>query len=218
MPHYAPALTDDPAAITHYRRTVRGEVIDSGSPPSAANRVEVTLVAIGRAKRLVEMGHDVIFIIDSMTDLCKAYSDTAHRSGVAGTDPSWIEDPRWLFLQARAAEDGGSLTMVATIDATRDGRDGHLYRVLADACQAMIRLDSSLADAGSPIAIDVHQSRTFDEALILSPEELTLRHVLSTLEPTDAASLLNEQLQKTSSNAILLSLVQPATPRRRFRF
>jgi transcription termination factor Rho len=212
------ALTDDPAAITHYKRTVKGEVLHGGSPPSAANRVEVTLLAIGRAKRLVEMGHDVIVIIDSMTDLCKAYSDTAHGGRAEGADPPWIEDPRRLFLQARAIEDGGSLTMVAAIDATRDGRDGHLYRVLADACQTVIQLDNSLATAGSPIAIDVHQSQTFDEALSLSPEELTLRNILDTLEPADAASLLDEQLQKTSSNAELLGLVQPAARRlRRFR-
>jgi transcription termination factor Rho len=165
----------------------------------------------------VEMGHDVIFIVDSMTDLCRAYSDTARGRRAADADPPWIEDPRRLFLQARATENGGSLTMVAAIDATRDGRDGHLYRVLADACQAMIRLDSSPVTAGSPLAIDVHQSRTFDEAPILSHGELTLRHVLDSLGSADAASLLDERLRETSSNAELLNLVQPTAPVRRLR-
>jgi transcription termination factor Rho len=210
------ALIDDPAAITDYRRTVTGEVIDSGTPPSAANRVEVALFALERAKRLVEMGHDVIFVIESMTDLCKAYSDTAHGRRAADADPPWIDNPRRLFLQARAIESGGSLTIVAAIDEIRDGRDGRLYRVLADTCQAEIRLDSSLATAGSPIAIDVLKSRTFDEGFTLSPEELTIRRTLDTLEPTDAASLLNEQLQKTSGNEEFLRQVQRPALGRRF--
>jgi transcription termination factor Rho len=173
-------------------------------------------LAVERARRQVELGLDVVVMVDSLTDLAGAHARVgggARRSTGADTD-----EPRRLLTQARNIEVGGSLTVIAAVDPAGDSVRGasRLHRALADACDAEIWLDPSLAAAHRLFTIDVRSSRTTGEERFLSADELQLvravQRVLRRLKPSDAADTLTTSLGRNGSNAQLLLQIRKQNP------
>jgi transcription termination factor Rho len=219
--HLMVVLVDErPEEVTDMQRTVKGEVIASTFDRPATDHTTVAELAIERAKRLVEMGHDVVVLLDSITRLGRAYNIAAPASGrilSGGVDSSALYPPKRFFGAARNIEFGGSLTILATaLIETGSRMDEVIFEEFKGTGNMELRLRREFADKRIFPAIDVDSSGTRREELLLSREELAvvwkLRRVLSALDGQQALELMIEKLKKTASNVEFLMQVQKTTP------
>jgi transcription termination factor Rho len=219
--HLMVVLVDErPEEVTDFERSVKGEVISSTFDRPASDHTAVAELAIERAKRLVELGHDVVVLLDGITRLGRAYNLAAPASGrilSGGVDSAALYPPKRFFGAARNIEDGGSLTILATaLIESGSKMDEVIFEEFKGTGNMEIRLRRDFADKRIFPAIDAVQSGTRREELLMSKEELSiiwkLRRVLSGLDGQQALELLLERLKKSSSNIEFLTQVQKTTP------
>ena len=219
--HLMVVLVDErPEEVTDFERSVKGEVISSTFDRPATDHTMVAELAIERAKRLVELGHDVVVLLDGITRLGRAYNLAAPASGrilSGGVDSAALYPPKRFFGAARNIEDGGSLTILATaLIESGSKMDEVIFEEFKGTGNMEIRLRRDLADKRIFPAIDAVQSGTRREELLMSKEELAivwkLRRVLSGLDGQQALELLLERLKKTQTNLEFLMQVQKTTP------
>jgi transcription termination factor Rho len=219
--HLMVVLVDErPEEVTDMQRSVKGEVIASTFDRPAEDHTTVAELSIERAKRLVEMGHDVVILLDSMTRLGRAYNLSAPPSGrilSGGVDSAALFPPKKFFGAARNIENGGSLTIIATaLVETGSRMDEVIFEEFKGTGNMELKLDRKLADKRIFPAVDVDASGTRKEEILLSPDELkviwTLRRVLHALDPQQAIELLLNKLKDTKTNFEFLLQVQKTTP------
>ena len=218
--HLMVVLVDErPEEVTDMQRTVKGEVIHSTFDHPADDHTTVAELAIERAKRLVEMGHDVVILLDNITRLGRAYNNSAPASGrilSGGVDSTALYPPKRFFGAARNIENGGSLTILAAaLVETGSRMDEVIFEEFKGTGNMELRLRRELAEKRLFPAVDVGASSTRKEEILLPPDELKiiwqLRRVLHALEPQQALELLMEQMRKTKSNAEFMLQVQRTT-------
>jgi transcription termination factor Rho len=219
--HLMVVLVDErPEEVTDFQRSVKGEVISSTFDRPASDHTIVAELAIERAKRLVELGHDVVVLLDGITRLGRAYNLAAPASGrilSGGVDSAALYPPKRFFGAARNIENGGSLTILATaLIESGSKMDEVIFEEFKGTGNMEIRLRRDFAEKRLFPAIDAVQSGTRREELLVSKEELAiiwkLRRVLSALDGQQALELLLERLKKTHSNVEFLMQVQKTTP------
>jgi transcription termination factor Rho len=219
--HLMVVLVDErPEEVTDFQRTVKGEVISSTFDRPPSDHTTVSELAIERAKRLVELGHDVVVLLDGITRLGRAYNLAAPASGrilSGGVDSSALYPPKRFFGAARNIEGGGSLTILATsLVETGSKMDEVIFEEFKGTGNWELRLRREFADKRIFPAIDVDQSGTRREELLMSKDELQivwkLRRVLSALEGQQALELMLEKLKSTKSNVEFLMQVNKTTP------
>lgn len=219
--HLMVVLVDErPEEVTDFERSVKGEVISSTFDRHASDHTLVAELAIERAKRLVELGQDVVVLLDGITRLSRAYNLAAPASGrilSGGVDAAALYPPKKFFGAARNIEDGGSLTILATaLVETGSKMDEVIFEEFKGTGNMELRLSRSLAEKRIFPAIDVNGSSTRREEILMSKDELAivykLRRVMGALDQTQAAELLLGQLRKTKTNVEFLLHVQKTTP------
>jgi transcription termination factor Rho len=202
-----------PEEVTDLSRSVRGEVIASTFDSSPAQQTAVAELAIERAKRLVELGKDVVVLLDSITRLGRAYNLAAPSSGrilSGGVDSTALLPPKRFLGAARNVENGGSLTIFATaLVETGSTGDSLIFEELKATGNAELKLDRSTAARRVYPAVDVVQSSTRREDLLMSPEELaatwTLRRALNQSDRQQGIDVLLDGLRKTRTNIEFLT-------------
>ncbi len=219
--HLMVVLVDErPEEVTDMKRSVKGEVIASTFDRPAEDHTTVAELAIERAKRLVEMGQDVVVLLDSMTRLGRAYNLAAPASGrilSGGVDSAALYPPKKFFGAARNIEEGGSLTIIATaLVETGSRMDEVIFEEFKGTGNMELKLDRRLADKRIFPAVDVDASGTRKEELLMSTEELKivwkLRRVLHALDTMQGIELLLSKLRETQNNYEFLRQVQQTTP------
>ncbi|GGX36080.1 transcription termination factor Rho [Streptomyces lomondensis] len=219
--HLMVVLVDErPEEVTDMQRSVKGEVISSTFDRPAEDHTTVAELAIERAKRLVELGHDVVVLLDSITRLGRAYNLAAPASGrilSGGVDSTALYPPKRFFGAARNIEDGGSLTILATALVDTGSRmDEVIFEEFKGTGNAELKLDRKLADKRIFPAVDVDASGTRKEEILLANDELAivwkLRRVLHALDQQQAVELLLDKMKQTKSNAEFLMQIQKTTP------
>jgi transcription termination factor Rho len=219
--HLMVVLVDErPEEVTDFERSTKGEVISSTFDRPASDHTMVAELAIERAKRLVELGHDVVVLLDGITRLGRAYNLAAPASGrilSGGVDSAALYPPKKFFGAARNIENGGSLTILATaLIESGSKMDEVIFEEFKGTGNMEIRLRRDFADKRLFPAIDAVQSGTRREELLMSKEELQivwkLRRVLSGLDGQQALELLIERLKKSQTNVEFLMQVQKTTP------
>ena len=202
-------LVDErPEEVTDMERTVQGEVISSTFDRPASDHTTVAELAIERAKRLVELGQDVVVLLDSMTRLARAYNIAAPASGrilSGGVDAQALYPPKKFFGAARNIENGGSLTIISSaLVETGSKMDEVIFEEFKGTGNMELRLSRELADKRMFPAVDINASGTRREELITDPQELPviyrLRRLLGGLEPEQAYQTLVPRLKKTMTN------------------
>jgi transcription termination factor Rho len=209
-------LVDErPEEVTDMQRSVKGEVIYSTFDRPAEEHTQVSELALERAKRLVEMGTDVVILLDSITRLARAHNLATPASGrilSGGVDSQALYPPKRFFGAARNIEEGGSLTILGTaLVETGSKMDEVIFEEFKGTGNMELRLDRKLADKRIYPAIDIEASGTRKEELLFDSKELTqvwkLRRVLLALEPGAALELLIDRLKTTKTNGEFLSEV-----------
>ena len=215
--HLMVVLVDErPEEVTEMQRAVKGEVIASTFDRPADDHTSVAELSIERAKRLVELGHDVVVLLDSITKLGRAYNLAAPASGrvlSGGVDSAALYPPKKFFGAARNIENGGSLTIIATALVDTDSKmDEVIFEEFKGTGNMELRLSQDLANRRVFPAVEVNASGTRREELLLGPEELKimykLRRVLGALEPQQALELLLDRIRRTRTNIEFLRQVQ----------
>ncbi|MDF5752535.1 transcription termination factor Rho [Spongiactinospora sp. TRM90649] len=218
--HLMVVLVDErPEEVTDMQRSVKGEVIHSTFDRPAEDHTTVAELAIERAKRLVELGHDVVVLLDSITRLGRAYNLAAPASGrilSGGVDSTALYPPKRFFGAARNIENGGSLTILATaLVETGSKMDEVIFEEFKGTGNMELKLNRSLADKRIFPAVDVDASSTRKEEILMARDELQivwkLRRVLHALDMQQALELLLEKMKETKSNAEFLLQVQKTT-------
>jgi transcription termination factor Rho len=218
--HLMVVLVDErPEEVTDMQRSVKGEVIASTFDRPAEDHTTVAELSIERAKRLVELGHDVVVLLDSLTRLGRAYNTAAPASGrilSGGVDSMALYPPKRFFGAARNIEHGGSLTILATaLVETGSRMDEVIFEEFKGTGNMELKLDRRLADKRIFPAVDVDASGTRKEEILLAPEELAivwkLRRVLHALDQQQALELLLEKMKQTRTNAEFLMQIQKTT-------
>jgi transcription termination factor Rho len=218
--HLMVVLVDErPEEVTDMTRSVKGEVIASTFDRPAEDHTTIAELAIERAKRLVELGHDVVVLLDSITRLGRAYNIAAPASGrilSGGVDSAALYPPKKFFGAARNIEDGGSLTILATaLIETGSRMDEVIFEEFKGTGNMELILDRRLADKRIFPAVNVVSSSTRKEEILMGSEELNivwkLRRVLHALEPQAALELLLEKMKGTKSNVEFLMQIQKTT-------
>jgi transcription termination factor Rho len=218
--HLMVVLVDErPEEVTDMQRSVKGEVIASTFDRPADDHTTVAELAIERAKRLVELGHDVVVLLDSITRLGRAYNIAAPASGrilSGGVDSAALYPPKTFFGAARNIEEGGSLTILATaLVETGSRMDEVIFEEFKGTGNMELKLDRKMADKRIFPAVDVDASGTRKEEILMGSEELNivwkLRRVLHALEPQAALELLLEKMKGTKSNVEFLMQIQKTT-------
>lgn len=219
--HMMVVLVDErPEEVTDMQRTVKGEVIASTFDRPAEDHTTVAELAIERAKRLVELGHDVVVLLDSITRLGRAYNLSAPASGrilSGGVDSAALYPPKRFFGAARNIEDGGSLTILATaLVETGSKMDEIIFEEFKGTGNMELRLSRALADKRIFPAVDVNASGTRREEILMAPDETKiiwkLRRALAGLDQQQALELVLNRLKETSSNVEFLMQVQKSMP------
>ncbi|MFE0189754.1 transcription termination factor Rho [Streptomyces sp. NPDC058989] len=219
--HLMVVLVDErPEEVTDMQRSVKGEVISSTFDRPAEDHTTVAELAIERAKRLVELGHDVVVLLDSITRLGRAYNLAAPASGrilSGGVDSTALYPPKRFFGAARNIEDGGSLTILATALVDTGSRmDEVIFEEFKGTGNLELKLDRKLADKRIFPAVDVDASGTRKEEILMGSDELAivwkLRRVLHALDQQQAIELLLDKMKQTKSNAEFLLQIQKTTP------
>ncbi|WP_292716671.1 transcription termination factor Rho [Microbacterium sp. 13-71-7] len=217
--HLMVVLVDErPEEVTDMQRTVKGEVIASTFDRPAEDHTTVAELAIERAKRLVELGRDVVVLLDSITRLGRAYNIAAPASGrvlTGGVDASALYPPKRFFGAARNIENGGSLTILATaLVETGSKMDEVIFEEFKGTGNSELRLSRALADKRIFPAVDVNASSTRREEMLLSPDEVKitwkLRRALAGLDPQQALEVVLGKLKETDSNVEFLLQMQNA--------
>jgi len=219
--HLMVVLVDErPEEVTDMQRTVKGEVIASTFDRPAEDHTTVAELAIERAKRLVELGRDVVVLLDSITRLGRAYNISAPTSGrvlSGGVDASALYPPKRFFGAARNIENGGSLTILATaLVETGSKMDDVIFEEFKGTGNSELRLSRQLADKRIFPAVDVNASSTRREEMLLSPDEVKitwkLRRALAGLDPQQALEVVLGKLKETQSNVEFLVQMQKSIP------
>jgi transcription termination factor Rho len=208
-------IDERPEEVTDMQRMVTGpraEVISSTFDEPTSRHIQVAEMVIEKAKRMVEFGHNVVIVLDSITRLARAYNTEIPHSGkilTGGVDANALHKPKRFFGAARNIQDGGSLTILATalID-TGSKMDEVIFEEFKGTGNMELHLDRRLVEKRVWPAIDVNRSGTRREELLLDPEELkriwVLRRVLNDMNPVEAMELLSSRLRRTKSNAEFL--------------
>ncbi|EID55365.1 transcription termination factor Rho [Saccharomonospora xinjiangensis] len=219
--HLMVVLVDErPEEVTDMQRSVKGEVIASTFDRPPSDHTSVAELSIERAKRLVEMGHDVVVLLDSITRLGRAYNLAAPASGrilSGGVDSTALFPPKRFLGAARNIEGGGSLTIFATaMVETGSTGDTVIFEEFKGTGNAELKLDRKIAERRVFPAVDVNPSGTRKEELLLSPDELAVTHklhrVLHALDSQQAIDLLLDRLRKTKTNIEFLMQVSKTAP------
>jgi transcription termination factor Rho len=219
--HLMVVLVDErPEEVTDMQRSVKGEVIASTFDRPPTDHTSVAELAIERAKRLVEMGHDVVVLLDSITRLGRAYNLAAPTSGrilSGGVDSTALYPPKRFLGAARNIEHGGSLTILATaLVETGSTMDTVIFEEFKGTGNAELKLDRRIADKRVFPAVDVDASGTRKEELLLNPEELNviykLRRVLHALDSQQGIELLLDRLKQSRTNYEFLMQIAKTTP------
>ena len=219
--HLMVVLVDErPEEVTDMQRTVKGEVIASTFDRPASDHTTVAELAIERAKRLVELGQDVVVLLDSITRLGRAYNLAAPASGrilSGGVDASALYPPKRFFGAARNIENGGSLTILATaLVETGSKMDEVIFEEFKGTGNMELRLSRQLAEKRIFPAVDVAASSTRREELLIDPAQLKimwrLRRLFTGLEQQQALELVLGKLKETQSNAEFLMVISKTTP------
>ncbi len=219
--HLMVVLVDErPEEVTDMQRTVKGEVIASTFDRPAEDHTTVAELAIERAKRLVELGRDVVVLLDSITRLGRAYNLAAPTSGrvlSGGVDASALYPPKRFFGAARNIENGGSLTILATaLVETGSKMDEVIFEEFKGTGNSELRLSRQLADKRIFPAVDVNASSTRREEMLLSPDEVKitwkLRRALAGLDTQQALEVVLGKLSDTQSNVEFLVQMQKSMP------
>jgi transcription termination factor Rho len=210
-------LVDErPEEVTDMQRSVKGTVVSSTFDQPSENHVQVTELVLDRVKRLVEMGHDVVVLLDSITRMARAFNLNTPASGrilSGGVDSTALYPPKKFFGAARNIEEGGSLTILATALVDTGSRmDEVIFEEFKGTGNLEIRLDRRLADKRIFPAIDIEMTGTRKEELLMEPAEAAavwkLRGVLHSLDPGAAIELLIKKTRETKNNAEFLSALQ----------
>jgi transcription termination factor Rho len=218
--HLMVVLVDErPEEVTDMQRSVKGEVIASTFDRPPQDHITVAELSIERAKRLVELGHDVVVLLDSITRLGRAYNLGAPASGrilTGGVDSAALYPPKRFLGAARNIENGGSLTIFATaLVETGSAMDTVIFEEFKGTGNAELKLDRRLADKRIFPAIDVDASGTRKEEILLAPEELRivlqLRRVLHALDTGASLELLLDKMKATRTNVEFLMQIQKTT-------
>lgn len=205
-------IDERPEEVTDMVRSVKGEVVSSTFDEPPERHVQVAEMAIEKARRLVEYGHDVVILLDNLTRLARAYNTVQPHSGKilsGGVDANAMHKPKRFFGAARNIEEGGSLTIIATalID-TGSRMDEVIFEEFKGTGNMELVLDRRLADRRVFPAIDIIKSGTRKEDLLYHPDEMDkiylVRQALADLAPLDAMNLLLGRLKKTNSNVEFL--------------
>lgn len=208
-------IDERPEEVTDMRRNVKGEVVASSLDEDVESHVRLSQLMIERCKRLTEMGREVFLLLDSITRLARAFNKWVGNTGrtmSGGVDIKAMDIPKKLFATARAFEEGGSLTIVGTalID-TGSRMDELIFQEFKGTGNMELVLDRRLADRRVWPAIDINQSGTRREELLLPPENLRavtmLRRTLTSMNPVDAMEQLVKQLGKFKSNREFIRLI-----------
>ncbi|MDA4894777.1 transcription termination factor Rho [Streptomyces sp. MS2A] len=219
--HLMVVLVDErPEEVTDMQRTVKGEVIASTFDRPAEDHTTVAELAIERAKRLVELGRDVVVLLDSITRLGRAYNISTPASGrvlTGGVDAAALYPPKRFFGAARNIENGGSLTILATaLVETGSKMDEVIFEEFKGTGNSELRLSRALADKRIFPAVDVNASSTRREEMLLSPDEVKitwkLRRALAGLDPQQALEVVLGKLKETGSNVEFLVQMQKSIP------
>ena len=210
-------IDERPEEVTHMRRSVpQAQVVASTADSGSADHVRIARIVLEQARRLVEMKEDVVILLDSITRLGRAANREMRGKGrtmSGGIDSRALEFPRQFFGAARKIEDGGSLTILGTaLVDTGSQMDEVIFQEFKGTGNMELVLDRKLAESRIFPAIDLHQSGTRREELLLSPEELPkthlLRRALAGLKPMEAMSLLLGRMQRTKNNVDMLSSIR----------
>ena len=219
--HLMVVLVDErPEEVTDFQRAVQGEVIASTFDRPASDHTLVAELAIERAKRLVEMGHDVVVLLDGITRLGRAYNIAAPASGrilSGGVDSAALYPPKKFFGAARNVENGGSLTILATaLIETGSKMDEVIFEEFKGTGNMELRLRREFSDKRIFPAIDVDASSTRREELLMGREELAivwkLRRVIGGLDNLQGLEMLLDRLRKTQSNSDFLMAITKSIP------
>ena len=214
-------LVDErPEEVTDMQRSVNGEVIASTFDRPPSEHTAVAELAIERAKRLVEMGQDVVVLLDSITRLGRAYNNSSPASGrilSGGVDSNALYPPKRFLGAARNIEEGGSLTIIATaMVETGSAGDTVIFEEFKGTGNAELKLDRKIAERRVFPAVDVNPSGTRKDELLMSPDEARvmhkLRRILSALDPQQSIDMLIKQLKKTKTNGEFLMGVANSAP------
>jgi transcription termination factor Rho len=211
-------IDERPEEVTDIQRSVEGEVVASTFDRPPENHMRVAELCLERAKRLVEHGEDVVILLDSLTRFARASNLTVEPSGrtlSGGLDPTALYRPKHFFGAARNLEEGGSLTILATILVDTGSRmDEMIYEEFKATGNMDLVLSRELAERGIFPAVDIHRSSTRHQELLFSNEELQgvwqLRRALAAMEPADALETLIQGLRKTANNAEFLAMAMKA--------
>ncbi len=203
-------IDERPEEVTDIKRSVNGEVVFSTFDECAEHHIRAAELVINRAKRLVEVGQDVVILMDSITRLARAYNSTVESSGKilsGGLDPVAMQGPKRFFGAARNIENGGSLTILSTaLIETGSRMDDVIYEEFKGTGNMEIHLSRELSEKRIFPAIDIYKSGTRKEELLLSKEELDtvykLRQILG--EREDSTDSLLDMLKKTANNKDLM--------------
>lgn len=213
--HLMVLLIDErPEEVTDMQRSVRGEVASSTFDEPPEDHIRVAEMVLERAKRIVEMGRDVVILLDSITRLARAYNLTIPASGrtlSGGMDPAALHKPKRFFGAARKVEEGGSLTILATALVDTGSRmDDVIYEEFKGTGNMELHLDRKLAERRTFPAVDIKRSGTRREDLLLSPEELDVvwlvRKAIHNMGNQEATELLLQNLKRTRSNGEFFKL------------
>ncbi|MBA4860744.1 transcription termination factor Rho [Streptomyces sp. PSKA54] len=213
-------LDERPEEVTDMRRSVRGEVLASTFDRPAKEHIALAELAVERAKRLVEQGQDVVILLDSLTRLCRAHNNASAGGGrtlSGGVDAAALHGPKRLFGAARMAEEGGSLTILATaLVETGSRADDYFFEELKSTGNMELRLDRAIADKRIYPAVDIAPSGTRREELLLPAGELTavrgLRRALQTRDGQAALETLMDRIRHTPDNAAFIRQVHHTVP------
>ncbi len=201
-------IDERPEEVTDMKRSVEAEVISSTFDEPPERHIQVAEIVLERAKRLVEQGHDVLILLDSITRLARAYNAVIPPSGKVlsgGLDSNALQKPKRFFGAARNVEDGGSLTIMATaLIETGSRMDDVIFEEFKGTGNMELHLDRGLSDRRIFPAIDVTRSGTRKEELLVKKEHLNriwiLRKILVEMNDIDAMLFLLEKLSKTKNN------------------
>ena len=211
-------LVDErPEEVTDFRRSIRGEVIASSSDEMSRQHVNVAEIVLEHARREVEHGRDIVILLDSLTRLARAYNREQRGSGkilTGGIDSRTMEKPRYFFGSARQAEEGGSLTIIASALVDTGSRmDEVIFQEFKGTGNMELVLDRGLFERRVFPSVDISLSGTRREELLFTPEELVkctlLRRVLSSVKPVEAMQLLLDKMSKHPTNAAFLKSLMP---------
>ena len=205
-------IDERPEEVTDMARSVKAEVISSTFDEPAERHVKVASIVLEKAKRMVECGHDVVILLDSITRLARAYNTVSPASGKVlsgGVDANALHKPKRFFGAARNIENGGSLTIIATaLTDTGSKMDDVIFEEFKGTGNMELQLDRKLSNKRIFPAVDITASSTRRDDLLLSQDTLNrmwiLRKYLSDMNSIEAMTFIKDRMEKTSSNEELL--------------